>query len=206
MAFAVNGFYPGCAMNTALTKLSPSATEMIRADHTHVLSTFHKFKADTPPRQKQAVVELICTALEIHAQLEEEFFYPALRDLDPHSALVGKSVPEHDQMRRLIAKLRGLSAGDTGYDDTFHELMRDVLHHVADEETTLLPAAERLLADRLHELGGRMTKRRMQLTKPHLGELAKNTAKATSASTLLIAGSAFVLGGWVLKRAFGSRV
>jgi hemerythrin superfamily protein len=193
-------------MNTALTKLSPSATDMIRADHTHVLSTFHKFKADTSPRQKQAVVELICTALEIHAQLEEEFFYPALRELDPQSTVVGKSVPEHDEMRRLISKLRGLSSADATYDDTVHELMRDVLHHVADEETTLLPAAERLLADRLHEIGGQMTKRRMQLTRPHLGELATNTAKAMPTSSMLMAGSALVVGTWVLRRAFASRV
>jgi hypothetical protein len=43
------------------------------------------------------------------------------------------------------------------------QLMREVIHHVADEETVLLPTAERALASRLSELGARMTKRRMQL-------------------------------------------
>ena len=71
-----------------------------------------------------------------------------------------KEVPEHDQMRRFIAQLRSMEPTDTGYDNTFMELMRTVIHHVADEETMLLPAAERLMPDRLGELGAQMTKRR----------------------------------------------
>jgi hypothetical protein len=52
---------------------------------------------------------------------------------------------------------------DASYDARFMQLMREVIHHVADEETVLLPTAERALASRLSELGQQMTKRRMQL-------------------------------------------
>ena len=55
-----------------------------------------------------------------------------------------------------------MQPGDAAYDETVMELMRDVLHHVADEETMLLPDAERRLGDQLNELGAQMTKRRLK--------------------------------------------
>ncbi len=193
-------------MHKLATRLAPGPTAQIRADHTHVLATFHRYRADTDPQQKRALVAAVCLALEMHAQLEEEIFYPALRRLDPENAVIGKSVPEHDEMRRLIARLRGMEPGDAGYDEVFMELMRDVIHHVADEETVLLPAAERLLGDELGELGAQMTRRRLQLAGPHVGEMAMNTVRGMPATTLVAAGSALLVGSWVLKRAFERRV
>lgn len=176
-------------MNFIAEKLAPTATGMIRMDHTHVLATFHQYTIATSPGVKRGLVNTACVALEIHAQLEEEIFYPAVHAVDD-SATMQKSVPEHDEMRRLIARLRSMEPEDAGYDDTFMELMRDVLHHVADEETVLLPQAERLLGDRLHELGARMTKRRLELTVPRTGEIALNMARAMSTSTLAVLGAA----------------
>jgi hemerythrin superfamily protein len=138
-----------------------NATDMIRADHTRVLATFHRYALDASPRAKRALAEKICLALEIHAQIEEELFYPALREAG--SELVEKSFPEHEEMRRLIGALRRLDAADEQYDAAFMDLMRAVIHHVADEETVLLPQAESLLADELGALGRQMAMRRLQL-------------------------------------------
>ncbi len=178
-----------------LSKLSPSITSMIRMDHSHVMVTSHKYQPDLSPGRKKAIVETCCRALEIHAQLEEEIFYPALRDVDGGEVLA-KSKPEHDEMRRLIGKLRDMETADANYDGVFYQLIRDVMHHVADEETVLLPEAEKLLKDRLPELGARMTKRRLQLVAPHSGEIAVNTARAMPAGTLML--TAGVLAGLVL--------
>ncbi|NUZ04501.1 hemerythrin domain-containing protein [Piscinibacter koreensis] len=189
-------------MNSMLTKLSPTITNMIRADHTHVLATFHQFEADTSPGTKQALVNTACLALEVHAQLEEEIFYPAMREAGApvDTDLVGKSVPEHDEMRQLIARLRMLEPTDPAYDDTFYELMRTVIHHVADEETILLPDAERILGDRLSDLGAAMTKRRLELVKPKVGEIAWNTVRALPASTMLMGAGAAAMVGLLLMR------
>jgi hemerythrin superfamily protein len=181
--------------SNVLTRLSPSITTMIRMDHSHVLVTFHKYQPDLSPGRKQAIVQTCCRALEIHAQLEEEIFYPALGGVDGGEVL-DKSRPEHDEMRRLIGKLRDMEPTDTSYDDTFHQLIRDVMHHVADEETVLLPEAERLLKDRLADLGAQMTRRRMQLVGPHAGEIAVNTARAMPMGAIMLAGG--VLAGLVL--------
>ena len=193
------------SLQSLLQKASPTITNMIRADHTHVLATFHQYEADTSPGTKEALVNTIMLALEVHAQLEEEIFYPAMRELNAEGAAVAKSVPEHDEMKRLIAVLRTLDAGDAAYDNTVMELMRDVMHHVADEETILLPAAERLMGDRLEELGVQMTKRRIELVKPRTLEIAWNTARALPASTMLMGVGAVLAGALVLRSLTSSR-
>lgn len=179
-------------MNTFASRMCPDAITMIRLDHTHVVATFHQFRSDSSPSVKQGLVKTACTALEVHAQLEEEIFSPAVRAVTDDETLK-KSVPEHDEMRRLIARLRAMAPTDEAYDDTFMELMRDVLHHVAGEETIVLPEAERLLGDQLDELGVEMTKRRFQLVVPRTGEIAVNLARAMPTATAAV-GLALVSG------------
>lgn len=188
--------------NTITNTLSPTITNMIRMDHTAVLEIFHQYEIDTSPQTKKALVNTACLALEIHAQLEEEIFYPAMRVIATDSTVVDKSVPEHNEMRRLITALRSMDGSNPNFDQTFMELMRNVLHHVADEETTLLPQAERMLPHRLGELGAEMTKRRLQLTAPHAGELAANTVRGFPASSMLMAAGAVLAGTYLAKRAF----
>src|SRR3569832_1429334 len=129
-------------MNKQLNRINPSVTNMIRMDHTHVLTTFHQYHPDTSARVKRGLADTICVALEIHAQLEEENFYPAMRAL-AETDFMSKSVPDHDQMRRIITQLRNLAPDEPSFDETFFQLMNAVMHHVADEEPLLLPTAER---------------------------------------------------------------
>jgi Hemerythrin HHE cation binding domain len=133
----------------------------------------------------------------VHAQLEEEIFYPALREVSGDETLE-KAKPEHDEMRSLIARLRALQPGDPAFDQTVFDLMRIVLHHVADEETQLLPRAERLLSSQLSEMGARMTRRRMQLIGPRSGELAGSMARSMSTGTMLAAAGALAAAGGLL--------
>ena len=177
-------------MNQMMNRFSPNAITQIRMDHTHALMTFHKYHIDTPPGRKRAIVETLSLALTIHAALEEEIFYPAMRSVDPD--LVDKSIPEHGEMRRLIAQLRQLRPEDRSFDTTMMELMRDVMRHVADEETMLLPDAERVLGERLGELGASMARRRMELVAPHAGEIAVNTARTFPGLVATLAGVAAV--------------
>ena len=188
--------------------MTPSITTMIRMDHTHVLALFHRYQADTPPGRKRALVRNACLALEIHAQLEEEIFYPALQTVTIGDPVLEKSKPEHDEMRRLIGELRERSAqepasGDgAGLDDLFLQLMRVVIHHVADEETQLLPAAERLLSEQLGRLGREMTRRRVELLKPHMGEIAATSLRSfpVGAATVAAVLAGAVIGTTLLWR------
>jgi hypothetical protein len=186
---------------------------MIRMDHSHVLALFHRFRPDISDSKKRALVSNACLALEVHAQLEEEIFYPALRSVIVGDPVLEKSKPEHDEMRQHIAELRERVAdpaplAGTELDDKFLSLMRIVIHHVADEETRLLPVAERQLTDLLDQLGAQMTKRRVELLKPHMGELAMSTARsfpsAVAAGVLLTTG-AVAVGAMLLSRRANGR-
>ena len=169
-------------MNTIVDRMTPNITTMIRMDHSHVLALSHRYTADTSESRKRALVTNACIALQVHAQLEEEIFYPALRDVLGGDEVLDKSEPEHQQMRELIDDLRERCASGEPIDETFDRkfmtLMRIVMHHVADEETELLPAAERLLSGDLGRLGAEMTRRRIELMKPYAREAAVSAARS----------------------------
>ncbi len=195
-------------MNAVLNRMTPSITTMIRMDHTHVLALSHRYTADTALAKKRALVTNACIALQVHAQLEEEIFYPALRLVLEGDEVLDKSEPEHQQMRELIGELRERSKTDESIDEVFDEkfmqLMRIVIHHVADEETRLLPAAERLLRDELGRLGAEMTQRRIELMKPYAREIATSTARSfpvgTATGAALVTAGALAIGAMFLSR------
>lgn len=188
----------------SLKTISPSITDMIRFDHAHVMLTWHQYVSTKTPTVKQALAQTICDALEIHATLEEEIFYPTLRQLGLGGYALGKSEPEHDEMRAVISKIRAADPSTTRYDQLVAELMRDVIKHVADEETVLLPDAERMLsASRLDELGVQMSKRRAQLLAPKAGKVAASTLVGFSSSTTAMVGAA--IGALLLGRAISKR-
>jgi hypothetical protein len=189
----------GHPMTSFLRQLSPSITNMIRYDHAQVLSTFHQYEASSSERLKRGLADNVCVQLEIHSQLEEEVFYPVVRlvlDTDP----MKKSQPEHDEMRTLMARLKQMLVTDPAFDDTFFELMRHVLHHVADEETHVLPAAERLIPQQLSDLGAQMTKRRLELTAARGGELAGSLVRSISVGTVLASANNMLTGAYLLTR------
>jgi hemerythrin superfamily protein len=187
----------------AANTVSPDITTMIRMDHTHVMTLFHRYRDWSSPTKKQALVANACLALEVHAQLEEEIFYPALREAAGHNETLDQSVPEHDEMKRIIQMLRTMDPYDHGYDQKFHDLMRVVVHHVADEESILLPLAESKLRDQLGELGMQMARQRMKLLRPHLGEMTRTTARTFPVLTGVAAVGLLGLGAtvfWLVRR------
>ncbi len=177
-------------MNRLIERLAPHATQLVRRDHTLVLETFHRYRASASPTVRQALAQSICLALEVHTRIEEELLYPAVREASD-SDFLRRAVPEHEEMRRLIAQLRRMPPSDPDYDTTFLSLMRDVMHHMADEETDFLPQAERVLRGRLGELGAQMMRRRLALMAPRSADLAFNRVRAAPGrSLLLVAGLA----------------
>ncbi|MES2939035.1 MAG: hemerythrin domain-containing protein [Pseudomonadota bacterium] len=182
-----------------LNQMSLGATNQIRLDHMHVLATFHQYETAAAARLKRGLADSVCLSLEIHTQLEEDIFYPVLA-LAMDSEMVRKSPVEHDEMRTVIARLRQMVASDPMFDETFFELMRLVLHHVADEEAALLPAAERLIPGQLQELGARMTRLRLRLAAARGGQLASSFARSFSARGVLAAATTALGGGYLLAR------
>ncbi|HET9107058.1 MAG TPA: hemerythrin domain-containing protein [Steroidobacteraceae bacterium] len=190
-------------MSAMLDSVTPDITRMIRLDHSHVLAAFRRFRSNMSETRKQALVANVCLALEVHAQLEEEIFYPAMRQIAAAGETLEKSEPEHEEMRSQIRSLRATGPLDPEYDERFRKLLRTVLHHVADEETVLLPLAEELIPDELGHLGRLMTQRRIELLRPHAGEVASTTVR-TFPIAAAAAAAGVLAAGWLLIRGLTS--
>ncbi|MBX4211412.1 MAG: hemerythrin domain-containing protein [Candidatus Yanofskybacteria bacterium] len=141
-------------------KLSP--VEMIKQDHRRVEQLFEKFEsAGENFEERRSLADEICSALEVHAQMEEEIFYPALAQADEekYQALVEESMEEHAQIKKLIEDIRMLDAQDDAESFTakMTVLKEDVLLHAKEEEKELLPDAEETLSDDTKEIGEEMS-------------------------------------------------
>jgi hypothetical protein len=170
-------------MNAVAERLCPSVITQIHFDHLHVLALHQQYRSDSAPLAKQGLVDSVCRALEVHEQLEDEIFYPALEAVN--GPVMDQHVASHEEMLRSIHALREMDAYDADYDAAFRALMHAVIHHAADEETIVLPDAERPLAGDLDALGARMAKRRLELVAPIAGEVARNHVRGLCAEPCL---------------------
>src|SRR5690349_12940620 len=146
---------------------SQSATEMIREDHRKVDRLYQQYKGlNTQSRDKQTLTEQICHELEVHAQLEESIFYPAVQAKmgNAGKTLVAEALKEHSEMKRLISQIRGYRMDEAACETTMHKMMQAVQHHVKEEESKMLPEAEQNLRGELDRLGMEMQQKKQQLT------------------------------------------
>lgn len=154
------------------------ASTLIRAEHAAVLAVYHKVKPTTPRTVREAAVRRLCLALVIHDHVEEEIFYPVLRSHGLAMPLHGNGTDKHDRIRAGIARLQVATDNDRRTRE-LHDLMRDVMHHMADQETQLLPQAEQQLGEAaMCELGARMFERRMVLSRKYGGFLERRAVQA----------------------------
>jgi hypothetical protein len=98
------------------------------------LQGFREARSADDAEACEAIVEQTCTDLEVHAQLEEQVFYPAARDAVKDLALLDEAEVEHMTAKVLIGQLQGMSAADTKFAATFKVLGEYIGHHVQEEE------------------------------------------------------------------------
>jgi hemerythrin superfamily protein len=127
--------------------------EALKTDHEFVKKLFDRYLNTQDINVKRQAGPQILLALEMHTALEEAVFYPRVHDIDP--ALVDHSEEEHQQVKDMIAKLKGMDEADPQCDQLFQQLQEAVMHHVESEEQKLFPEVQRATFD-LTELGLQM--------------------------------------------------
>ncbi|MFL6213940.1 MAG: hemerythrin domain-containing protein [Blastocatellia bacterium] len=96
-------------------------------------------------------------ALTLHAEIEEQIFYPALRNNDETEDQIEESFEEHQEVKDLLAEMSGLQGGNDEFISMMSDLRDAVEHHVEEEENELFPQAQQILGDsRLQEMGEQM--------------------------------------------------
>ena len=143
------------------------AIRMLKDDHEKVKALFREFEAagDRAHKKKQGIAEKVFAELEVHATIEEEIFYPAAKKKADKEGkeLVVEGEEEHHVVKMLISELKALDPQDEHYDAKFKVLTENVEHHIGEEEKEMLPDAEKLLRDRMEQLGERMQQRKEEL-------------------------------------------
>ena len=144
------------------------AIALLKIDHATVKKLFEKEGKLTKKdgEKKASLFNQIKAALEVHAAIEEEIFYPAVKKARSEHVKdeVREAYEEHKQIKSLLAQVSSITSADEAYDMKIKVLKEDVEHHVEEEEGEMFPDAKRLLGEkRLVEMGSQLAARKQEL-------------------------------------------
>ena len=140
------------------------AIELLKRDHADVKKAFKEFekaKYKDPNAGKQFLAS-ICKAIEMHAKVEEEIFYPAVRGKIKDDDLMNEAQVEHNSAKVLIADIEKMSGDDPMLKASATVLSEYIQHHVKEEEGEMFPKVKRAKLD-LEGLAQQILERKDQL-------------------------------------------
>ena len=133
-----------------MNKQAPDAIDLLDADHLAVHAMFDAYRelvrTHAPALKRRALAEEICMELTIHARLEEELFYPAVREALNDEELVDEAEEQHGSQREFVAQILSTAPEDALYDARVAVLAEYVARHVRQEREQVF---NRALASRL---------------------------------------------------------
>lgn len=146
------------------------AIALLKADHREVEDLFEQFKKARSDDRKATLAQQICTAITVHAAIEEEIFYPAFLEATDEEDLHHEAAIEHDGAKYLIGQIENDSPDDEYYDAKVSVLSEMIKHHVNEEEKRGGMFAKARQADMdLKELGEQLRARKQELMSSESG-------------------------------------
>ena len=159
---------------------SKDAIALLKADHRQVEERFDEFEKAKDDKRKQTLAKQICAALKVHAQIEEEIFYPAFLEATNDEDMHHEAEIEHTGAKRLIADIESKPSDDY-FDARVTVLSEMIKHHVKEEEQPegMFAKARKSELD-LVELGEQLQarKRELEADSSLLGKSEKISAAA----------------------------
>lgn len=155
------------AKKTAPAKKAASAKPqdaiaMLRADHKKVSGLFEEYEKTNSAAKKFKLTNEICTELTVHAEVEEEIFYPAVKAALKDKELVPEATVEHATLKDLIAQVKDKQPDGEMFDAKIKVMSEYVKHHVKEEQNEMFPKARNTKLDMV-ALGEQMMARKQQL-------------------------------------------
>ena len=141
---------------------SQEATSLLIADHKLVSGLFADYEKASTKAMKKKLVTQICMELSVHAQVEEEIFYPAVKKALNDHELVPEATVEHASLKTLIAQVENIEPDGEMYDAKIKVLSEYVKHHVKEEQEEMFPKAKATHLNMV-ELGEKITARKQEL-------------------------------------------
>jgi hemerythrin superfamily protein len=147
------------------SRIAPKAQDaiaLLRADHKAVSDLFDKYESTRAIPRKKILVATICKELSVHAQIEEEIFYPAVKEALKDHELVPEAKVEHATLKALIAQVEGVEPEGEMFDAKIQVMSEYVKHHVKEEQTEMFPKAKKSRLD-MQQLGAQLAARKAEL-------------------------------------------
>lgn len=155
---------PAKTTTAAATPKAQDATMLLRADHKLVSELFAAYEKANSTDKKKKLVAQICKELSVHAQVEEEIFYPALQQALKDKELIPEAIVEHATLKSLIDQVDGIEPEGEMYDAKIKVLSEYVKHHVEEEESEMFPKAKSTSTSLdLKALGAQLMARKAEL-------------------------------------------
>ena len=154
------------ASKSTTTDLEQDALALLTEDHKTVQKLFKDYEKltqnDGEEEEKAALAQQICTELTVHAQIEEEIFYPAVRDAIEETELLNEAEVEHAGAKDLIAQIGAMAPGEELYDAKVTVLGEYVNHHIKEEQDEMFPKVRKAKLDTA-ALGAELLERKQEL-------------------------------------------
>jgi hemerythrin superfamily protein len=135
------------------------ATDLLKRQHRQVEKLFKQCEKTEDPRQRRQFMEQIASELKLHTKIEEEVFYPAVREIGTSKAeeMIDEAFEEHHVVDLVLAELPKVDPEDERFQAKMTVLSELIEHHVEEEEKEMFPMAEKKLGrERMNELGQTM--------------------------------------------------
>ena len=143
------------------------AIALLKADH----DKMKKLLADgetTTERGEKTRTELFATVkdeLTVHETIEEEIFYPALKEHPKTKEIALEAYEEHHVVDMVMAEIEGVAYDDEKWGAKFKVMKENIEHHIEEEEKEMFKQARQALeGSELEALGERMKARKDELT------------------------------------------
>jgi hemerythrin superfamily protein len=167
----------------ATSAAAPEATALLRADHKRVSALFEQYESTRSAAKKKAIVSTLCLELSVHAQIEEELFYPAVKAALKDKEIVPEAMVEHAALKELIAQVKDQEPDGEMFDAKIKVMSEYVKHHVKEEQNEMFPKAKKTRLD-MEALGARLAARKEELlASPELLEAPPMTASPDMSAT-----------------------
>jgi len=134
-------------MPTSTKRAAADACSLLDTDHRNVKKLFKEYeeltqsKAASAQQKKRELATQICNELTVHAQIEEEIFYPALREAIKETDLLDEAEVEHGSAKELIAQIESATDVDDKFDAKVIVLGEYIDHHVKEERNEIFVKA-----------------------------------------------------------------
>ncbi|HET9219974.1 MAG TPA: hemerythrin domain-containing protein [Terriglobia bacterium] len=160
---------------------STDPVSMLKEDHRNVKDLFDEFEGTDDERMQMQIAKRAINELKVHAAIEEEIFYPAVREMIDDSEVMSEAREEHHVAHFLLDELENQRLDHDTYHAKFMVLAENVRHHIKEEEGEMLPKID-AEKEELEQIGTRMSRRKQELME-NPGVLNRKTNSRASGQT-----------------------